>query len=84
MFVSNEANLLQSSGKLRLHLHQLKPLLIIAIRQQECLENHPIELQVVMTSMLDFHVRPVRKRNVGARCTKLIKLFYDEATMLRA
>ena len=34
--------------------------------------------------LLDFHVRPVRKRNVGARCAELIKLIYDEATMLRA
>ena len=35
--------------------------------------------------VLEFHVRPVRKRNVGARCAKLIKTNnYDEATMLRA
>ena len=50
MFVSHEANLLQSSSKLRLHLHQLKLVLIIAIHQQEHIENRPIELQVVKTS----------------------------------
>ena len=50
MFVSHEVNLLQRSGKLRLHLHQLILVLIIAIHQQVCFENCPIELQVIKTS----------------------------------
>ena len=46
--------------------------------------SHDCEPDHGNSKVLNFHVRPVRKRNVGARCAKLIKLIYDEATMLRA